>query len=227
MPPRKIVTIIWETILPFHATRWLKLGEAMTHSRWKTTDDVLKKALDWPCSPGGADCTMIQSNKTWYLPNTVRDHARCIYAFNSYWKKTKKHGGTCYFNAAAVITDLDPNTRLTWLPKVLLLYHSLNSILQIIILVILNQQPSILINKAQDKELFPAFLGLSSMDSGNKHARELHIIALNKKVGVLETWLCTFANMFYTPDVPILHVNLNQNLFSFSTMYPDFLCKCE
>ncbi|KAG2545857.1 hypothetical protein PVAP13_9KG463580 [Panicum virgatum] len=62
------------------------------------------------CNPGGADCTMIQSNKTWYLPNTVRDHARCIYAFNSYWKKTKKHGGTCYFKEAAVVTDLDPNT---------------------------------------------------------------------------------------------------------------------
>jgi len=78
----------------------------------------------------------------------------------------------------------------------------------------LNQQPSILINKAQDKELFPAFLGLSSMDSGNKHARELHIIALNKKVGVLETWLCTFADMlFYTPDVPIFHMNFNMNLF--------------
>jgi len=84
-----------------------------------TTDDVLKKALDWARSPGGAYCTMIQPNKSWHLPNTVRDHARCIYAFNSYWKKFKKHGGTCYcyFNAAAVVTDLDPSICLTWLPK--------------------------------------------------------------------------------------------------------------
>jgi hypothetical protein len=41
----------------------------------QTTDDVLKQALDWACSPGGADCTMIQPNKSWYLPNTVRYHA--------------------------------------------------------------------------------------------------------------------------------------------------------
>jgi len=52
------------------------------------------------------------------------------------------------------------------------------------------------------------------MDSENKHTIELHIIALNKKVGVLETWLCTFADMlFYTPDVPIFHMNFNMNLF--------------
>ncbi|CAL4919104.1 unnamed protein product [Urochloa decumbens] len=73
----------------------------------QTPDDFLQQALNWACSPGGADCTMIEPNKSCYLPNTVRDHAS--YAFNNYWRKFKKHGGTCYFNAAAIVTDLDPS----------------------------------------------------------------------------------------------------------------------
>lgn len=73
----------------------------------QTPDDDLQKALDWACGYGGADCRMIQPNKTCYLPNTVRDHAS--YAFNSYWQKSKNKGGSCYFNSAAMVTDLDPS----------------------------------------------------------------------------------------------------------------------
>lgn len=73
----------------------------------QTPGDILQQALDWACGYGGADCKMIQPNKPCYLPNTVRDHAS--YAFNSYWQKFKNKGGSCYFNAAAMVTDLDPS----------------------------------------------------------------------------------------------------------------------
>lgn len=107
------------------------------------------------CLTGGADYTMIEPNRSCYLPNNVRDHAS--YAFNNYWIKFKKHSGICYFNAAAIITDLDPSILLTWTlkslnhPKLLILHHSLNAILQVAIPVILSRQPSM-------KEMLPVFL---------------------------------------------------------------------
>ncbi|KAH7545355.1 hypothetical protein FEM48_Zijuj01G0084800 [Ziziphus jujuba var. spinosa] len=70
-------------------------------------DDELQKALDWACGKDRADCSKIQPNQPCFLPNTVRDHAS--YAFNSYYQKFKPHGATCYFNAAAYVTDLDPS----------------------------------------------------------------------------------------------------------------------
>ncbi|CAL9135400.1 X8 domain [Musa troglodytarum] len=73
----------------------------------QTPDDILQAALDWACGPGGADCKMIQPNKPCYLPNTVKDHAS--YAFNSYWQRYKNGGGSCYFGAAAMVSDLDPS----------------------------------------------------------------------------------------------------------------------
>ncbi|MQM14880.1 hypothetical protein Taro_047815 [Colocasia esculenta] len=73
----------------------------------QTPDEVLQMALDWACGKGGANCSMIQENQSCYLPNTIRDHASC--AFNSYYQNFKNKGGSCYFNAAAMITESDPN----------------------------------------------------------------------------------------------------------------------
>ncbi|KAF7150506.1 hypothetical protein RHSIM_Rhsim02G0091300 [Rhododendron simsii] len=72
----------------------------------QTPAEELQRALDWACG-NGADCSKLQVNQPCYLPNTVKDHAS--FAFNSYYQKLKHKGATCYFNAAALITALDPS----------------------------------------------------------------------------------------------------------------------
>ncbi|GMN36605.1 hypothetical protein TIFTF001_006146 [Ficus carica] len=73
----------------------------------QTPDEELQKALGWACQKGGADCSKIQAGQPCYLPNTLKDHAS--YAFNDYYQKYKHKGGSCYFNAAALVTALDPS----------------------------------------------------------------------------------------------------------------------
>lgn len=70
-------------------------------------DDVLQTAVDWACQHGGADCSMINPNQPCFLPNTIKDHASVV--FNSYYQHFKNKGGSCNFNSAAMITDLDPS----------------------------------------------------------------------------------------------------------------------
>ncbi|XP_031104497.1 PLASMODESMATA CALLOSE-BINDING PROTEIN 3 [Ipomoea triloba] len=72
----------------------------------QTPDEELQRAVDWACR-NGADCSKIEVNQPCYLPNTVKDHAS--FAFNSYFQKMKHKGGNCYFNAAALLTALDPS----------------------------------------------------------------------------------------------------------------------
>ncbi|KAL4585353.1 hypothetical protein LXL04_009972 [Taraxacum kok-saghyz] len=72
----------------------------------QTPDDELQKAAFWACE-NGADCSKIQPNQPCFLPNTIKDHAS--FAFNSYFQRMKAHGATCYFNAAAFVTDLNPS----------------------------------------------------------------------------------------------------------------------
>lgn len=85
----------------------------------QTTDEVLQSALDWACGKGGADCSKIQVHQPCYFPNTVRDHAS--YAFNSYWQRLKHKGGSCYFNGAAFVTEVNPSKIST--PPLLHLLH--------------------------------------------------------------------------------------------------------
>ncbi|KAL3525606.1 hypothetical protein ACH5RR_013978 [Cinchona calisaya] len=69
--------------------------------------ETLQEALDYACGQGGANCEAIRPSGSCYYPNTVVAHAS--YAFNSYWQKTKRNGGTCGFGGTAMLIDSDPS----------------------------------------------------------------------------------------------------------------------
>lgn len=75
----------------------------------QTSDSELQVGLDWACGRGGANCSKIQVGQACFQPNTVRAHAS--YAFNNYYQKFKRRGGSCYFHGAAITTDLDPSKK--------------------------------------------------------------------------------------------------------------------
>ncbi|KAL6553187.1 hypothetical protein OROGR_007029 [Orobanche gracilis] len=69
-------------------------------------DETLRNAINWACN-NGAICAPINPGQTCFFPNTIFDHAS--YAFNSYYQKMKNNNGSCYFNAAALLTADDPS----------------------------------------------------------------------------------------------------------------------
>ncbi|KAJ1427128.1 X8 domain [Sesbania bispinosa] len=104
LPSLKILISLFLLTLSFQAygqsKEWCIADE-------QSTDEELQRALDWACGKGGANCSKIQVNHPCYLPNTLRDHAS--YAFNNYYQRFKHKGASCYFNSAAITTDLDPS----------------------------------------------------------------------------------------------------------------------
>ncbi|XP_043708468.1 glucan endo-1,3-beta-glucosidase 12-like [Telopea speciosissima] len=69
--------------------------------------DTLQEAINYACGEGGADCEEIKPHGSCYSPDTIIAHAS--YAFNSYWQKNKRNGGTCSFGGTAMIINADPS----------------------------------------------------------------------------------------------------------------------
>ena len=69
--------------------------------------ETLQEAIDYACGEGGAECDEIQPNGNCYYPDSLVAHAS--FAFNSYWQKTKRHGGTCSFGGTAMLINSDPS----------------------------------------------------------------------------------------------------------------------
>jgi len=67
----------------------------------------LQAALDFACGEGGADCAPIQHGATCYDPNTIVAHAS--FAFNSYYQKQARKGGSCYFGGTSYVVTQEPS----------------------------------------------------------------------------------------------------------------------
>lgn len=70
-------------------------------------EETLQEAMGYACGEGGADCQEIMPNGSCFNPDTAVAHAS--YAFNSYWQKNKRNGGTCSFGGTAMIINSDPS----------------------------------------------------------------------------------------------------------------------
>ncbi|KAI5439431.1 hypothetical protein KIW84_024996 [Lathyrus oleraceus] len=71
-------------------------------------EETLQQALDYACGEGGADCMEITTSQgNCFYPDNLVAHAS--YAFNSYWQKHKKNGGTCNFGGTAMLIHSDPS----------------------------------------------------------------------------------------------------------------------
>ncbi|KAL6198158.1 hypothetical protein ACLB2K_027950 [Fragaria x ananassa] len=68
--------------------------------------ETLQEAVDYACGAGSADCQKIMPSGNCYHPESVV--AQASYAFNSYWQKNKRNGGTCSFGGTAMLINSNP-----------------------------------------------------------------------------------------------------------------------
>ncbi|KAJ7952766.1 glucan endo-1,3-beta-glucosidase 1 [Quillaja saponaria] len=87
-------------------------GIGLTQKLWcvakpSVPEDTLQEAMDYACGAGGADCEEVKPHGNCFYPDTVVAHAS--YAFNNYWQKNKRNGGTCNFGGTAMLINTDPS----------------------------------------------------------------------------------------------------------------------
>ncbi|TQD92871.1 hypothetical protein C1H46_021504 [Malus baccata] len=98
--------------IPTHVPPPALAPQMAVHKLWcvaKPTvpSDTLQLAMDFACGDGNADCKEIMPDGNCYNPDSVVAHAS--YAFNSYWQKNKRTGGTCSFDGTAMLINNDPS----------------------------------------------------------------------------------------------------------------------
>uniref|UniRef100_J3N1Y9 X8 domain-containing protein n=1 Tax=Oryza brachyantha TaxID=4533 RepID=J3N1Y9_ORYBR len=78
------------------------------HMGWlaSMSGHLRQEAMDYACSQDGVDCQEVSAGGSCFYPDTIAAHAS--YAFNSYWQKMKRIGGSCGFGGAAVLINSDP-----------------------------------------------------------------------------------------------------------------------
>lgn len=81
-------------------------------------EDKLQEAMDYACGQGGVDCQETAAGGSCFYADNIPSHTS--YAFNSYWQKMRRIGGSCDFGSTAVLINsnqLSPVSFHAWLRK--------------------------------------------------------------------------------------------------------------